>query len=39
MAKLDDEDETTPTGKECTRDKMTNTNEEKPTTSQATNMS
>jgi hypothetical protein len=32
MAKIDDEDETMPTGKECARNEMTNTNEEEPTT-------
>ncbi len=39
MAKIDDEDETMPTGKECARNEMTNTNEEEPTTPQATKMS
>jgi hypothetical protein len=39
MAKIDDEDETTPTSKECARDEMIDTSEEEPTMPHATKMS
>jgi hypothetical protein len=36
MMEMDDETKTMPTGKECVKDEMMNTNEEKPTTPWAT---
>jgi hypothetical protein len=39
MTKMDDEEETKPTDRECTIGEMTNTNEEEPTMPQATQRS